>query len=178
MSGVSTVPGKDSQYGKRSDRARQTSYAFRSPGKAITSRELHQLMADKTWMSRPESKGHATIAHQLRSSQRDQRRPITTDGHRTDTTAITARGRQVRTPLWQRGQESRERSRSPLRPVPAELSREVSESRRDDSGSSDTATEIEFRWPFPVPPNPRPKEFPAASGSPVQLASKTQDRIL
>ncbi|XP_077123721.1 uncharacterized protein LOC143781053 [Ranitomeya variabilis] len=87
----------------------------------MTSRELRQLNADnETWLSRPENQGQAIILHHR---LREQRRLITNDGHHTDRTAVTERGRRARASLRQRADQSRERSRSPLRPAPAEPSR-------------------------------------------------------
>ncbi|XP_077149123.1 uncharacterized protein LOC143810114 [Ranitomeya variabilis] len=99
----------------------------------MSARELRQLIADnETWLRRPENQGQAIIVHRLRSHQRDQERPSTSDGHQRESNAVTERrGRTTRDPPMRRGQEERrERSRSPLRPAPAEPSRTTGESSR------------------------------------------------
>ncbi|XP_077149130.1 uncharacterized protein LOC143810126 [Ranitomeya variabilis] len=98
----------------------------------MSARELRQLIADnEAWLRRPENQGQATIVHRLRSHQRDQERPSTSDGHQRDSNAVTERRRRTRDPPTRRGQEERrERSRSPLRPAPAEPSRTTGESSR------------------------------------------------
>ncbi|XP_077149122.1 uncharacterized protein LOC143810112 [Ranitomeya variabilis] len=99
----------------------------------MSARELRQLIADnETWLRRPENQGQAIIVHRLRSHQRDQERPSTSDGHQRDSNAVTERRRRrTRDPPTRRGQEERrERSRSPLRPAPAEPSRTTGESSR------------------------------------------------
>ncbi|XP_077105082.1 uncharacterized protein LOC143759598 [Ranitomeya variabilis] len=99
----------------------------------MSARELRQLIADNdAWLRRPENQGQAIIVHRLRSHQRDQERPSTSDGHQRDSNAVTERRRRTtRDPPTRRGQEERrERSRSPLRPAPAEPSRTTGESSR------------------------------------------------
>ncbi|XP_077117399.1 RING finger protein 11-like [Ranitomeya variabilis] len=99
----------------------------------MSARELRQLIADnEAWLRRPENQGQAIIVHRLRSHQRDQERPSTSDGHQRDSNAVTERRRRtIRDPPRRRGQEERrERSRSPLRPAPAEPSRTTGESSR------------------------------------------------
>ncbi|XP_077149163.1 uncharacterized protein LOC143810165 [Ranitomeya variabilis] len=139
----------------------------------MSARELRQLIADnEAWLRRPENQGQAITVHRLRSHQSDQGRPSTSDGRQRDINAVTERrGRRARAPPQRRRQEeSRDRSRSPLRPAPAEPSSTTGESSRDgasQASGSAASTELEFWQPNPVLPSSSSREDPATNRYPV-----------
>ncbi|XP_077107604.1 uncharacterized protein LOC143765135 [Ranitomeya variabilis] len=122
-------------------------------------RELRQLIADnEAWQRRPENLGQSIILDRLRSSERDHGRRSTRDGLDADTNNVIARRqRQHRTPWHPRGQEqSRSRSRSPLRSIHTEPSTASGESRRAEvqqaSGIAASTSDFAFLRPSPIPP--------------------------
>ncbi|KAM4027225.1 uncharacterized protein ACNLHF_023040 [Anomaloglossus baeobatrachus] len=124
----------------------------------MSARELRQLIADnEAWLRRPQNQGQAITVHRLRSQERHQRRPTT--GRQRDSNAVTERrGRPARDPLHRRGQEGRERSRSPLRPAPAGSFSSTAE------GSSGRSRERSRSPPRPAPAGSSSSTVEGSSG--------------
>ncbi|XP_077147089.1 uncharacterized protein LOC143808388 [Ranitomeya variabilis] len=139
----------------------------------MSARELRQLIADnEAWLRRPENRGQTIILHgRTRSSQRHQERPSTSHGRQSDNNAVTERrGRWARDPPRRRGQEeSRERSRSPLRPAPAEPCTSTGESSRDGGRPLPPIQWQEVGVMTPPLPQAPQEQAPRAQNVPVQM---------
>ncbi|XP_040275547.1 RING finger protein 44-like [Bufo bufo] len=126
------------------------------------SRELRQLNADNNaWLGRPENEGQTITLQRLRSAQRRAQ-----DTQHPDVSGFRAPPRQLTS--------ARERSRSPIRPAPAQ-------DPRPSGGSSWESAEAitpEFHHPRPIPPSRRTREIQPPRRSPIHPGERLYNILI